>query len=88
MCSVPYSPNCIAVIWADGEEYGTAPELAARFKVSVWTIYKWRKLHGLPTLRVNGRDYSPVLEAARIDLAKRDTPAGAPRQLDTGMIAA
>lgn len=72
-----------AVIWnpADGQEYGTAPELAARFRVSVWTIYKWRKLHGLPTLRVNGRDYSPVLEAARIDLGKRDATRGRPRNL-------
>lgn len=69
------------MIWADGEEYGTAPELAARFRVSVWTIYKWRSDYGLPTVRMDGVDYSPVLDAARIDLGKRDATRGRPRNL-------
>lgn len=76
------------MIWADGQEYGTAADIAQRLNVTIWTVYKWRKLDALPTTRINGRDYSPVLEAARIDLAKRDATRGAPRKLDTGMIAA
>ncbi len=70
------------MIWVRGTEYGTAADLAARFGVTVWTIYKWRKLDGLTTARILGRDYSPVPEAAAIDRAKLDETRGAPRQLD------
>lgn len=76
------------MIWVRGVEYGTAADIAARFRVTIWTVYKWRKLDGLPTVRINGRDYSPTLDAAQLDLAKRDETRGAPRQLDSGMIAA
>lgn len=83
------------MIWVRGVEYGTATQLAARFKVSVWTVYKWRDPREwktpadvLVTTRINGRDYSPVPDAARCELAKRDTARGRPRQLDSGMIAA
>lgn len=75
------------VIWADGQEWGTAAELAARFDVTRWTIYKWRKLD-LTTVRICGRDYSPVVETSLIDRAKLDETRGRPRQLDSGMIAA
>ena len=83
------------MIWADGEEWGTAAELAARLKVSVWAVYKWRDpaewkdpADVLPTTRVAGRVYSSVRDAARCELAKRNATRGRPRQLDTGMIAA
>lgn len=76
------------MIWVRGVEYGTAAQIADRLRVTVWTVYKWRKLDGLTTVRLCGKDYSPYLEAAAIDRAKRDTPAGAPRKLDSGMIAA
>ena len=76
-------------------EYGTAAELARRLNVTVWTVYKWRDparwpnpADALTTTRVNGRDYSPITDAARIDLAKRDETRGTPRQLDTDTIAA
>ena len=70
------------MIWVRGVEYGTASALAARFGVTVWTVYKWRTRHGLTTTRIGGRDYSPALDAAAIDLASRDATRGAPR-LDT-----
>ena len=70
------------MIWVRGVEYGTASALADRFGVTVWTVYKWRKRHGLTTTRIRGRDYSPALEAAAVELATRDATRGAPR-LDT-----
>lgn len=76
------------MIWVHGVEWGTAAALAARFNVTIWTIYKWRKHDQLTTTRIGGRDYSPTLEAAAIDRGKRDATRGAPRQLDSGMIAA
>ena len=70
------------MIWVRGVEYGTAAQLARRFGVTVWTIYKWRKLDGLTTTRICGRDYSSVPDTAAIDRAKLDETRGAPRQLD------
>ena len=70
------------MIWVRGVEYGTAAQLAARFKVTVWTVYKWRSEYGLTTIRVGRLGYSPVLEAAAIDRDRRDETRGAPRQLD------
>lgn len=70
------------MIWVRGIEYGTAAQLAARFKVSVWTIYRWRSDYGLTTIRVGRLNYSPVLEAAAVDRDRRDETRGAPRQLD------
>ena len=71
------------MIWVRGVEYGTASALASRFGVTVWTVYKWRKLYGLSTTRINGIDYSPTLESAAVDLAMRDATRGRQRQLDT-----
>lgn len=71
------------MIWGpDGQEYGTAAQLAHRFRVSLWTIYKWRSLYGLTTVRIGRLNYSPVLEAAAIDRDRRDETRGAPRWLD------
>jgi len=70
------------MIWVRGVEYGTAAQLADRFGVTIWTIYKWRRHDQLPTVRVAGRDYSPVPDTAAVDRAKRDETRGAPRQLD------
>ena len=67
------------MIWVRGVEYGTASALAARFGVTVWTVYKWRRRHGLTTTRIRGVDYSPVLDAAAIDLARRDETRGTQR---------
>ena len=67
------------MIWVRGVEYGTASALAARFGVSVWTVYKWRRRHGLTTTRIRGVDYSPVIDAALIDRDRRDETRGTPR---------
>lgn len=76
------------MIWVRGVEYGTAAALAARFGVTVWAVYKWRSDYGLPSTRINGRVYSPVLETAALDLAMRDATRGRQRQLDTVTIGA
>ncbi|MGW9196064.1 hypothetical protein [Micromonospora chersina] len=67
------------MIWADGQEWGTAAHLADRFQVTVWTVYKWRKRHGLTVHRIGGVDYSPVVDAALIDRDRRDETRGTPR---------
>lgn len=72
----------------DDEEWLTATELASRFGVTIWTVYKWRKRNGLTAIRICGRDYSSVVEAAAIDLAARDATRGRKRQLDVATAAA
>ena len=76
------------MIWVRGVEYGTAAQLADRFGVTIWTIYKWRSLYGLATHRIGGVDYSPVPEAAQIDREARHATRGRQRQLDAATAAA
>ncbi|HEY9413321.1 MAG TPA: hypothetical protein VIQ30_01055 [Pseudonocardia sp.] len=94
------------MIWVRGVEYGTAAELAQRLtkrggdRVTPKMVYHWRDpdrwdnpADALTTVRINGRDYSPMPEAAAIERAKRQPTDGTrrrgrPRQLDTACAAA
>ncbi len=69
------------MIWVRGVEYGTAAQLAARLgpDVTVAMVRNWQQRDGLTRVRIGGRVYSPLPEAAAIELAKRDATRGRPR---------
>ncbi|WP_431892681.1 hypothetical protein [Micromonospora haikouensis] len=68
------------MIWRDGTHWGTAAELAAALgpDVTAAMVRRWRDRKGLTTRA----GYSPLDEAAAIELATRTSTRGRPRRLD------
>lgn len=70
------------MITVDGREWGTPEQLADRLgpDVTAAMVRRWRDRKGL-TVRAG---YSPLDEAAEIELATRTSPRGRPRRVDVG----
>lgn len=74
------------MIHADGRDWGTAAEIAARLgpDVTPAMVRRWRDRKGLTT----HAGYSPLDEAAAIEHATRTSTRGRPRQLDSTLVTA
>lgn len=77
------------MIKVNGEDYGTAIELAATVGPDVTpdTIWNWRRRDGLTTITTRDDDgylrtRSPLRETAIIEARKRATRRGRPRAFD------
>ncbi|GHJ11202.1 hypothetical protein TPA0907_55690 [Micromonospora humidisoli] len=68
------------MITVNGREWGTPADLAERLgpDVTPAMIRRWRDRKGLTTVQ----GYSPIDEAAAIELATRTSTRGRPRRLD------
>lgn len=74
----------------DGEDWGTAAQIAARLQHGVThsMVRGWARHYGLPQARIvdgegRPRVIYPVKEAAQIDLRMRNAGIGTKRKLDT-----
>lgn len=77
------------MIRVEGEDWGTAAEIAAALGPDVRpaTVRRWADRDGLPAVRAAGTDGRPTVRypldaAARIEAAKRRGGRGRPRELD------
>lgn len=68
------------MLHVDGREWGTPDQIAARLgpDITAAMVRRWRDRKGLTTRA----GYSPLDEAAAIELATRTSARGRPRRLD------
>ena len=78
------------MIWANGEQWGTAAEIAEALggDVTPAMVRNWARRDGLPSVRMAG-DRGPEVRyplgpAARIEAAKRRSGRGRPRRDPSG----